>query len=72
MAQNFDKKRERKIGKQEVTAKKPLIDPRYKNMVSTIVFIVVMIVFFIVNNTRTEPESGPFPPFYKKNIQSLP
>jgi hypothetical protein len=72
MAAKFEKKKERKIGKQEVSEKKPLIDPRYKNMVSTTIFIVVMIVFFIINNTRTEPENGPYPPFYKKNIQTLP
>lgn len=72
MAQKFEKKKERKIGNQKVPEKTPLIDPRYKNLVSTVVFIVVMIVFFIVNNTRTEPERGPYPPFYKQNIQSLP
>lgn len=59
--------RERQIGK-KAPEKKPLIDPRYKNLVYTIGFILVLIVFFIINNTRKEPERGPYPPFY--NSQS--
>lgn len=71
MAQKIEKKKERKIGKQE-PEKKPLIDPRYKNMISTTIIIIVLTIFFIINNTRTEPENGPYPPFYNKNVQSLP
>ncbi len=40
-------------------------DPRYKSVVNTIIFIIIAIIFFIVNNTRKEPESGPYPPAYK-------
>lgn len=50
--------------------KKPLIDPRYKNFVSTIVVLIILIIFFILNNTRKEPESGPHPPFYKKELNN--
>ncbi len=60
-----EKPKERKIGKTNLE-KKPLIDPRYKNFVSTVVVIIILIIFFIVNNTRKEPERGPYPPFYKK------
>lgn len=59
---------ERKIGKQQ-PKKKGLIDPRYKNLVYTGIFIVVCIVFFIINNTRTEPENGPYPPYYKSKVE---
>lgn len=63
MALNDKKPKERKIGKSE-TGKKPLIDPRYKNLFWTTVTIVILLVFFIMNNTRTEPEQGPYPPYY--------
>ena len=55
--------RERKIGKQVVT-KKPLIDPKLKNTILTIITLIILLVFFIINNTRTEPEEGPYPPNY--------
>ena len=64
------KPRERQIGKKDkVPGKKPLIDPRYKNVFWTTVTIVVLLIFFIVNNTRDVPESGPLPPAY--NQQSI-
>lgn len=55
--------RERKIGKQVIT-KKPSIDPKLKNTIWTIITIVILLIFFIINNTRTEPEEGPYPPNY--------
>ena len=55
--------RERKIGKQ-VVEKKPLIDPKFKNTIWTIITLIILLVFFIINNTRTEPEEGPYPPNY--------
>jgi len=63
MAKNNNKNRERKIGKQ-VTQKKPLIDPKLKNTIWTVITIIILLVFFIINNTRTEPEEGPYPPNY--------
>lgn len=69
MAKREDKKPvERKIGKQQQT-KKGLIDPRYKNVIYTGIFIVVCIIFFIINNTRNEPENGPYPPNYKSKVE---
>lgn len=46
----------------------PLIDPRYKNFVSTVVFLVVALFFFIVNNVGGEPERGPYPPTYDREL----
>ena len=63
MAKNFNTARERKIGKQ-IIEKKPLIDPKLKNTIWTVITIIVLLVFFIINNTRTEPEEGPYPPNY--------
>jgi uncharacterized integral membrane protein len=63
MAKNYKVAKERKIGKQ-VAEKKPLIDPKLKNTIWTVITIIVLLIFFIVNNTRTEPEEGPYPPNY--------
>ncbi|MCX6150542.1 MAG: redoxin domain-containing protein [Ignavibacteriales bacterium] len=64
------KPKERKIGTQKVE-KKPLIDPRYKNLIYTVGFIAVILVFFIVNNSQSEPEQGPYPPNYNPATQSV-
>ena len=37
-------------------------DPRYKSLLNTIIFIIIALIFFIVNNTRKEPDHGPYPP----------
>ena len=55
--------RERKIGKQSLE-KKPLINPKHKNTIWTIVILLILLAFFIVNNTRTVPKEGPLPPNY--------
>lgn len=65
MNQN-NKPRERKIGTKQTTERKPLIDPRYKNLVYTIAVIVAIAIFFIINNSQSEPQQGPYPP----NIQA--
>ena len=44
--------------------KKPLIDPKYKNIFWTIVILIVLALFFIINNTRKEADEGPYPPGY--------
>lgn len=56
----------RQIGKNPAPEKKPIIDPKYKSFFNTMVFLLIMLIFFIVNNTRKEPEHGPYPPFYKQ------
>lgn len=55
--------RERKIGKQ-VVDKKPGMDPKLKSTIWTVITIIVLLIFFIINNTRNEPEEGPYPPNY--------
>lgn len=63
MAKKNTVQKERKIGKQ-VQPKKNLVDPKHKNTIWTIIIIVVLTIFFIINNTRDEPEEGPYPPNY--------
>jgi hypothetical protein len=62
MAQKNVKTKSRQIGKTKVQEKKPLIDPRYKNTIWTLVIIVILTIFFIINNTRPVPDHGPYPP----------
>ncbi|MGE5353378.1 MAG: TlpA disulfide reductase family protein [Acidobacteriota bacterium] len=62
MSQN--KPKERKIGNKQ-PVKKPLIDPKYKNLIFTGVLIVIIAIFFVVNNSKNEPAQGPYPPNYK-------
>lgn len=60
------KSTERKIGKTQISEKKPLIDPRYKSPIYTAIFLFVCLVFFVYNNfLTTEQEHGPLPPYYK-------
>lgn len=70
MGQKNNKKTERKIGTQQ-TAKKPLIDPRYKSMIYTGAFLAVLLVLFIMNNTQSEPDQGPYPPNYEMTVQNM-
>ena len=71
MAQQKNKPRERQIGKQPAE-KKHLIDPKYKNTFWTIVTLVILLIFFIVNNTREVLESGAYPPGYKGTTHDEP
>ena len=57
----------RKKANQKLEEKKHLIDPKYKNFVYTMLFLTVVLILFIVNNSRSEPERGPYPPYYKQN-----
>lgn len=69
MAKKKSKQRERQIGKPK-PEKKPLINPKYKSTFWTVVVLSMLTIFFIVNNTRKEPESGPFPPYFDTSIIS--
>jgi len=71
MAQKRSKPKERQIGKKQVE-RKPLIDPRYKNTFWTLVIILVLVIFFIINNTRSVPSQGPYPPTYNSAAQPKP
>lgn len=72
MAKKTQKPTERQFGKTKLQKKKPLIDPRYKNTFWTTVTIIVLIVFFIINNTRFVPEQGPYPPRYNAATEPAP
>lgn len=65
------KLKQKPIGKKPIE-NKPLINPKYKNTFWTIVVLIVMTVFFIVNNTKSVPERGPYPPNYNSFIDSIP
>jgi hypothetical protein len=63
--------KERQIGKNN-PVKKPLIDPRYKNTIGTVFFLIVILVFLIMNNTIQVPEKGPYPPTYNSSNHEVP
>jgi hypothetical protein len=63
MAKKKQKNKQRQIGKAKVE-KKSLINPKYKNTFWTILILITLIIFFIVNNTRNEASQGPYPPGY--------
>ena len=65
--------KDKPIGKKPVE-KKHIINPRYKNTFWTIVIVVVLTIFFIVNNTKSVQEGGPYPPNYNspKGVTSKP
>ena len=57
-----------KFGNKE-SSKKPDFYGEHKNTIWTIIVLIVLTIFFIVNNTRDVPERGPYPPNYnEKNI----
>lgn len=70
MNPNKNKTKDRQIGKKPVK-KKPLIDPRYKNTIVTAVVFLVLLIFFIINNTRDVPERGVYPPNYNGGNSTL-
>ena len=63
--------RERQIGKNP-TVNKPFIDPRYKNTVWTVFFLIILLVFFIMNNTVQVAEKGPYPPTFNSSNHEEP
>jgi hypothetical protein len=55
--------KDKPIGKKPIE-KKHIINPRYKNTFWTIITVIILTIFFIVNNTRSVQERGPYPPNY--------
>ena len=55
--------KDKPIGKKPIE-KKHIINPRYKNTFWTIVIVVILTIFFIVNNTKSVQERGLYPPNY--------
>jgi len=70
MSQKNNKPKVRQIGNKKIE-KKQLINPRYKSLVYTGVFIAVILAFFIINNSKSEPAHGPYPPDYNPVTQSV-
>ncbi len=62
-SRNFGNKKERQIGKKQNDPDK-LLKKKRNNTIWTIAILVLLLIAFIVNNTRDVPESGPYPPFY--------
>ena len=56
---------ERKFGIQSEQKKSDYYN-KHKNTIWTIIVLVILTIFFIVNNTREVPERGPYPPNYNK------
>lgn len=55
--------KDKPIGKKP-EEKKHLINPKYKNTFWTIVVLIILTIFFVVNNTKSVQERGPYPPNY--------
>ncbi|MCF8261898.1 MAG: TlpA family protein disulfide reductase [Melioribacteraceae bacterium] len=61
----MSKKNRKTISEKKQEEIKPALTPKQKNYIYTGIFFAVVAILFIVNNTRSEPESGPYPPNYK-------
>lgn len=70
MAQQKNRPKDKPIGKKP-EEKKYLINPRYKNTVWTAAIVVVLTIFFIVNNTKSVQERGQYPPNYTSPTGSI-
>ncbi len=44
--------------------KKPRFTKKQKNWINTGIFLLIVLILFIVNNSGSEPEKGPYPPYY--------
>lgn len=56
------------IGKQVVkpTVKEPDFYDKHKSTIWTTIVLIILTIFFIINNTRKVPDQGPYPPNYTK------
>lgn len=56
------------IGKQasKQVEKEPDFYTKHKSIFWTIIVLIILTVFFILNNTREIPDQGPYPPNYLK------
>lgn len=62
------------IGKQAVKPESEFYT-KHKSTIWTIIVLVILTIFFIINNTREIPDEGPYPPNSKKEKtqnESLP
>lgn len=72
MAQQKKVYQKEKQSSKKIEDKKPFINPRYKNTIWTIVFVVILTIFFIVNNTKSVQAQGPYPPNYHSAKGTIP
>jgi hypothetical protein len=56
--------KEKKIGSTVITKRSFWSYKKNRSRVYTLIFLLVMLYFFIVNNTKDEPKEGPYPPGY--------
>lgn len=54
--------KEKKIGSTVVTPRSFWSYKKNRSRVYTLIILLTMLYFFIVNNTREEPKEGPYPP----------
>jgi len=54
----------RQLGKQ--AEKEPDFYTKHKSTLWTVIVLIVLTIFFIINNTREVPDEGPYPPNYLK------
>jgi len=55
----------KQAGKQQ-EEKEPDFFQKHKSTIWTILVLVLLAIFFIINNTRKIPDQGPYPPNYLK------
>lgn len=55
----------KQAGKQQVE-KEPDFFQKHKSTIWTILVLVLLAVFFVINNTRRTPDQGSYPPNYLK------
>ncbi|MCW8803018.1 MAG: hypothetical protein OQK57_01375, partial [Ignavibacteriaceae bacterium] len=55
----------KQAGKQQVE-KEPDFFQKHKSTIWTILVLILLAVFFVINNTRKIPDQGPYPPNYLK------
>ena len=53
----------KQVGKQQIEKKSDFYH-KHKNTIWTIIVLVVLAIFFVINNTRKIPEQGSYPPNY--------
>jgi hypothetical protein len=59
--------KEKKIGTTIVSKRSFWSYKKNRSRVYTLIILLVMLYFFIVNNTKYEPKEGPYPPGYIPN-----
>jgi hypothetical protein len=64
-------KQSQQTGKSNIKEKKHLIDPKHKSTIWTVIIVIALIIFFIINNTREKPAEGPYPPNYNPENTEL-